>query len=85
MEGPVRASVLRIQGYCGGDVAGNRVPPRRGLIVTVAATLPLAFVMIAGAQIISSFFFATSDMWKAGPAPVRTTRVVLGSWLFDFA
>ena len=26
--------------------------------------LPLAFVMIAGPQIISSFFFATSDNWK---------------------
>jgi hypothetical protein len=33
--------------------------------VTVAATLPLAFVMIAGAQIISSFFFATSEKWRA--------------------
>jgi Sap, sulfolipid-1-addressing protein len=33
--------------------------------VTVVATLPLAFVMIAGAQIISSFFFATSEKWRA--------------------
>ena len=33
--------------------------------MTVAATLPLAFVMIAGAQIISSFFFATSEKWKS--------------------
>jgi Sap, sulfolipid-1-addressing protein len=33
--------------------------------VTIAATLPLAFVMIAGAQIISSFFFATSENWRA--------------------
>ena len=33
--------------------------------MTVAATLPLAFVMIAGAQIISSFFFATSENWKS--------------------
>jgi hypothetical protein len=33
--------------------------------VTVAATLPLAFVMIAGPQIISSFFFATSEKWKS--------------------
>jgi bacteriorhodopsin len=32
--------------------------------VTVLSTLPLAFVMIAGAQIISSFFFATSENWK---------------------
>jgi hypothetical protein len=32
--------------------------------VDVAAILPLAFVMIAGPQIISSFFFATSDDWK---------------------
>ena len=33
--------------------------------MTVAATLPLAFVMIAGPQIISSFFFATSEKWKS--------------------
>jgi hypothetical protein len=33
--------------------------------VTVLSTLPLAIVMIAGAQIISSFFFATSENWKA--------------------
>jgi Sap, sulfolipid-1-addressing protein len=32
--------------------------------VDVAATLPLAFVMIAGPQIISAFFFATSEQWK---------------------
>jgi Sap-like sulfolipid-1-addressing protein len=29
-----------------------------------AKVLPLAFVMVAGPQIISSFFFATSDGWK---------------------
>ena len=33
--------------------------------MTVAATLPLAFVMIAGPQILSSFFFATSERWKS--------------------
>ena len=33
--------------------------------MTVAATLPLAFVMIAGPQIISSFFFATTEKWRA--------------------
>ncbi len=33
--------------------------------MTVAATLPLAFVMVAGPQIISSFFFATSEKWKS--------------------
>ena len=33
--------------------------------MTVAATLPLAFVMIAGPQIISAFFFATSEKWKS--------------------
>ncbi len=32
--------------------------------MTVASTLPLAFVMIAGPQIISSFFLATSEKWK---------------------
>ena len=29
-----------------------------------AKVLPLAFVMVAGPQIISSFFFATSEQWK---------------------
>ncbi|MGN6258446.1 MAG: GAP family protein [Solirubrobacterales bacterium] len=29
-----------------------------------AKVLPLAFVMVAGPQIISAFFFATSDQWK---------------------
>lgn len=33
--------------------------------MTLAAALPLAFVMIAGPQIITSFFFATSDRWAA--------------------
>jgi hypothetical protein len=33
--------------------------------VTVLSTLPLAIVMIAGPQIISAFFFATSEKWKA--------------------
>jgi hypothetical protein len=32
--------------------------------VSLAAALPLAFVMIAGPQIISAFFFATSEDWK---------------------
>ena len=32
--------------------------------MTIAATLPLAFVMISCEQIISSFFFATSEDWK---------------------
>jgi Sap, sulfolipid-1-addressing protein len=32
--------------------------------VDVAKVLPLAFVMIAGPQIISAFFFATSESWK---------------------
>jgi hypothetical protein len=31
--------------------------------VDVAAVLPLAFVMIAGPQIISAFFFATAESW----------------------
>jgi hypothetical protein len=30
----------------------------------VAKILPLAFVMVAGPQIISAFFFATSEEWK---------------------
>jgi small neutral amino acid transporter SnatA (MarC family) len=36
--------------------------------VNVAATLPLAVVMIAGPQIISAFFFATSEKWKGDSA-----------------
>ena len=31
----------------------------------IAATLPLAFAMVAGPQIISAFFFATSPKWKS--------------------
>jgi hypothetical protein len=30
--------------------------------------LPLAFVMVAGPQILSSFFFATSDQWRSTSA-----------------
>lgn len=33
--------------------------------MTVAEVLPLAFVMIAGPQIISAFFFATTEKWSA--------------------
>jgi uncharacterized membrane protein len=33
--------------------------------VSLVQTLPLAFVMIAGPQIISSFFLATSERWAA--------------------
>jgi Sap, sulfolipid-1-addressing protein len=42
--------------------------------MTIASTLPLAFVMIAGAQIISSFFFATSEKWAT-----VSTAYVLGA------
>ncbi|HEY8082770.1 MAG TPA: GAP family protein [Solirubrobacterales bacterium] len=34
----------------------------------IAKILPLAFVMVAGPQIISSFFFATSESWKKASA-----------------
>jgi Sap, sulfolipid-1-addressing protein len=36
--------------------------------MNVAAMLPLAVVMIAGPQIISSIFFATSEKWKGDSA-----------------
>jgi hypothetical protein len=36
--------------------------------VTLASILPLAFVMIAGPQIISAVFFATSENWKGTSA-----------------
>jgi hypothetical protein len=32
--------------------------------MNVLTVLPLAFVMVAGPQILSSFFFATSDRWR---------------------
>jgi Sap, sulfolipid-1-addressing protein len=41
-----------------------------------AKVLPLAFVMVAGPQIISSFFFATSEQWKK-----LSTAYVLGAAL----
>ena len=34
----------------------------------IAATLPLAIAMVAGPQIISAFFFATSPRWKSDSA-----------------
>jgi hypothetical protein len=36
--------------------------------VDIASVLPLAFVMVAGPQIISAFFFATSDSWRSTSA-----------------
>ena len=52
---------------------------------TVAAVLPLAFVMIAGPQIISSFFLATSSQpvrnslaYVAGAAISITTVATVG-------
>jgi hypothetical protein len=53
--------------------------------VDLAAVLPLAFVMVAGPQIISAFFFATSETWKqesgayvAGAALSVTAMVSVG-------
>jgi hypothetical protein len=36
--------------------------------VSILQTLPLAFVMVAGPQILSSIFFATSDAWRRNSA-----------------
>ncbi len=36
--------------------------------MSLAATLPLALVMVAGPQIISAFFFATSEEWRSDSA-----------------
>lgn len=36
--------------------------------MNILAVLPLAVVMVAGPQIISSFFFATSEKWRADSA-----------------
>ena len=52
-----------------------------------AKILPLAFVMVAGPQIISAFFFATSPSWKKVSAAyvlgaaVSITLVVSGAYL----
>jgi Sap, sulfolipid-1-addressing protein len=40
----------------------------RSIRVDFLTVLPLAFVMIAGPQIISAFFFATSDTWRKSSA-----------------
>ena len=42
----------------------------------IVTSLPLAFVMIAGPQIISAFFFATSASWRAS-----STAYVFGAFL----
>ena len=36
--------------------------------MSILQVLPLAFVMVAGPQILSSFFFATSDQWRSTSA-----------------
>lgn len=36
--------------------------------MSIAAVLPLALVMVAGPQIISAFFFATSEEWQPDSA-----------------
>jgi threonine/homoserine/homoserine lactone efflux protein len=53
--------------------------------VTLAKVIPLAFVMIAGPQILSAIFLATSESWRrnsaafvAGAAISITTIVTLG-------
>jgi hypothetical protein len=57
--------------------------------VDVAKILPLAFVMVAGPQIISSFFFATSESWKkvsgayVAGAALSITAVVSAAYLFS--
>lgn len=53
----------------------------------VAKILPLAFVMVAGPQIISAFFFATSEEWKRVSAAyvlgaaVSITAIVSAAYL----
>lgn len=52
-----------------------------------AKVLPLAFVMVAGPQIISAFFFATADAWQklsaayVFGAAISITAVVSGAYL----
>ena len=47
-----------------GSVKGSWSPDLGDPLSDILKTLPLAFVMIAGPQIISSFFFVTSENWK---------------------
>ena len=55
--------------------------------MTLAAILPLAFVMIAGPQIISAVFLATSEGWArnslayVGGAAISVTFFVTAAWL----
>jgi hypothetical protein len=55
--------------------------------VDLASVLPLAFVMVAGPQIISAFFFATSDDWRresaayVAGAAVSVTAIVSAGYL----
>ena len=55
---------------------------------SIAQILPLSFVMIAGPQIISSFFLATSDNWRptsaayVGGAAISITAFVSLAYLF---
>ncbi len=43
---------------------------------TILQTLPLAFVMVAGPQILSAIFFATTERWR-----LNTAAYVLGAAL----
>ncbi len=43
---------------------------------TILQILPLAFVMIAGPQILSAIFFATTEQWR-----LNTAAYVLGAAL----
>jgi hypothetical protein len=55
--------------------------------LSLAATLPLSIVMVAGPQIISAIFFATSESWKpsssayAAGALLSITTVVTAAYL----
>jgi hypothetical protein len=71
------------------DAPATSPPRMRGWPpVDVAAILPLAFVMVAGPQIISAFFFATSDDWKRSSAAyvfgaaLSITAVASASYFF---
>jgi threonine/homoserine/homoserine lactone efflux protein len=65
---------------------------REGSGVNLAKVLPLAFVMIAGPQILSAIFLATSENWRrnsaafvAGAAVSITTFVTIAFFLSDGA
>jgi hypothetical protein len=58
LAAPVSGTLRRWRGFI----------PEDGSIVNIAKILPMAFVMIAGPQILSAIFLATSEAWRRDSA-----------------